>query len=519
MQRYTKHIYLLLMTFTLALGALSLQMLPMRAQAAVRPPTFNYVLRENALLGSPDWRITNPSPLDTTNHTLDQGIEGFASANSVGAGQSIGFAVSSTTSTFSANIYRMGWYQGDGARLMQSITNIHGKSYRIPTPNSQTGLVQTNWPVAFAVVIRANWVSGVYLVRLTNANGLQSYIPFVVTSPRKSDFVLIHSSNTEEAYNVWGGTSLYQDFTGTLAAGRAFKVSFDRPFYEFYGAGKFFYWEYPMIRWLEKSGYDVTYTADTDVNATAQVLMGHHGVLLAGHSEYWTSNMRAHLQAAINTGINFGAFAANSMYWQIRYEPSASHVANRIITCYKDASLDPLTGKNNAQVTVNFRSSPVNNPEQLLLGSMYDSILDEQNGNGFPWVVSNASSWLFARTGLHNGDSIPGIVGYEFDRVFNQYPLAYPMPTTITGADGVNGVEIMSTSPVTTSDQVQSYSNSTLYTAPSGARIFNAGTIQWSWGLDDFEFYGDVSPAIQQITANVLHNFITGAITPGKVLP
>jgi hypothetical protein len=220
--------------------------------------------------------------------------------------------------------------------------------------------------------------------------------------------------------------------------------------------------------------------------------------------------MRAHLQAAVNRGVNLGAFGANDIYWQIRYESSTSLVPYRVITCYKDASLDPFSSKNPSNVTVEFRSEPVNNPEQLLLGSMYDSMV----GSSFPWVVNNASSWVFAGTNLHNGDSIPGLVGYEFDRAFTTYPLAYPMPTTIAGADGVNGVELLSASPVIDTYNNQTTSNSTLYRAPGGAYVFNAGTMQWSWGLDDFEAPNVVNPAIQQITANLLHTFLTGTATP-----
>lgn len=155
--------------------------------------------------------------------------------------------------------------------------------------------------------------------------------------------------------------------------------------------------------------------------------------------------MRDHLQAAINNGVNLGNFSGNGIFWQIRYEPSSTGMPNRVVVCYKDASLDPLYNKNNKQVTVNFRSSPINLPEQTLLGSMYYSYFAESDGQGFAWVVNNASSWIFAGTGLRNGDSLPGLVGYEFDSYFP----GYPAPSTIVGADGVNGVEILAASPVT----------------------------------------------------------------------
>jgi len=334
-----------------------------------------------------------------------------------------------------------------------------------------------------------------------------------VKSPVKSDLVLVHTANTDEAYNYWGGTSLYQDLTHTLSAGRAFKVSFDRPFYLNQGTGYLFFWEYPAVRWLERNGYDVSYLSDEDVNnSTTNALLGYKGIIIAGHSEYWSTTMRNNLQRAINSGVSLDAMSANSLYWQIRYQSSAYSGSNRIIVCYKDASLDPLSTKSPALTTVQFRNAPVSKPEQTLLGQMYVSYLQ---GNGDPWVVSNASSWVFGGTNVQNGDSLSGLVGYEFDQAFPQAP----QPRTIVGADGVNGVEVLAASPVIDTYNNQTTSNATLYTAPSGARVFDMGTIQWTWGLDDWATLYNVLPVVvnataQQITANILYNFITGSTAP-----
>jgi hypothetical protein len=521
MRHYYKPLYLLLLVLTITIGVFTYQMLPNGQQQVARAAasgTLNIIQQENLLPGTTSWQLTKPTPEDDTNHTFDKGIEGYASLTSARAGNTVNFAVSTTASSFNADIYRLGWYQGNGARLMRSITNIPGKSYPVPALNSRTGLVAANWPAAFSVTLPSNWVTGMYLVKLTDANMQQSYIPFTVKSTRNTDFVFIHSVNTDEAYNVWGGASLYGDYTHTLPAGRAFKVSFDRPFFQNNGAGNLLTWEYPTIRWLEKNGYSIGYISDVDVDVSSTVLQGHRGVLIVGHGEYWSGPMRGHLQAAINSGVNLGSFSANGIFWQIRYEPSSTGVPDRVVVCYKDASLDPLYNKNNNRVTVNFRSPPINMPEQTLLGSMYDSYFAESDGQGFPWVVNNASSWVFAGTGLHNGDSLPGLVGYEFDTFFT----GYPAPATIVGADGVNGVEILAASPVTDVYTTQGTANSTLYTAQSGARVFNAGTIQWAWGLDGYSpsptYPNLVSPAAQQITANILHNFLTGLTTPAVVV-
>jgi hypothetical protein len=268
-----------------------------------------------------------------------------------------------------------------------------------------------------------------------------------------------------------------------------------------------------MVRWLESNGYDVSYLSDEDVNnSTTNALLGYKGVLIAGHSEYWSTAMRNNLQKAINSGVNLAAMSANSLYWQIRYQSSAYSGPNRIIVCYKDATLDPISTKNPALTTVQFRNTPVSKPEQTLLGQMYISYLQ---GNGYPWVVSNASSWVFGGTNVQNGDSLAGLVGYEFDQTFPQSP----QPRTIVGADGVAGVEVLAASPVTDVYNNLVTSNSTLYTAPSGARVFDIGTIQWAWGLDSWaSLYNGATPIVnataQQITANILYNFTTGSTSP-----
>ena len=513
MQRFKKALSLLFLAvvFSSIMFSNSALLGSQKVAWAATVTTLNPIQQENLLPGTPDWQIVKQPPADAANHSHDQGIEGYTSATSVMAGSTISFAVNTVTSAFDANIYRLGWYQGLGARLVQSITNIPGKEYPVPAPRATDGLVAANWPWAFSLAVPTTWVSGMYIARLTDTNGEQIYVPFVVKSPVKSDLIFVHTANTDEAYNIWGGTSLYQDFTQKLPNGRAYKVSFDRPFYGNQGMGNIFNWEYPTIRWIEENGYNVSYVSDEDVNnSKTNVLLGYKGILVVGHSEYWSAAMRTNLQKAIKSGVSLAMLAANDIYWQIRYEPSSAHVANRVIACYKDASLDPLSSKKPALTTIQFRNTPISLPEQGLLGEMYESYLQ---GNGYPWVVSNASSWIFSGTNLQNGDSLDGLVGYEFD----QFSQKYQTPLTIVGADGVSGVEVLASSPVTNVYSQEDTSNTTLYTAPSGARVVNMGTIQWAWGLDDFgSLYNAipsvVNPAAQQITANILNNFVGGSV-------
>jgi hypothetical protein len=472
----------------------------------VRPhavPTLNPVQQENQRPGTTAWEITPLAlaPYDPTTFRTPT-IEGYASTTSAQAGDTLKFSVSTNTASFTADIYRLGWYRGSGGRLIHSVARMQGHFYPMPAMDHHTGLIEASWPVAFTLTPDTTWTTGAYLVKLTAANAMENYIPFIIRSARKSAFVFLHAASTDEAYNYWGGTSLYNDYTKTLIAHRAFKVSFDRPFEQVYGSGLLLLWEYPMIRWLEKNGYDIGYISDVDIQTDPSLLQGHQGILIVGHSEYWSHEMRDHLEEAVSQGVNLAVFAANSIFNQIRYEPSADKNAtpNRTIVCYKDAALDPLAGKDNRHVTVAFREPPLYRPEQSFLGGMVDVNSYCNWGCGFDWVVTDASNWVFAGTGLRNGDKIPGLVGYEYDRV---YP-GYPTPP---------GDQIISASPVIDVNGKPGISNATVYTANSGARVVDIGTIDWSGGLDGYnKFWQSQRPLVnkyaQKITQNILQNFL-----------
>lgn len=191
----------------------------------------------------------------------------------------------------------------------------------------------------------------------------------------------------------------------------------------------------------------------------------------------------------------------------------------RVIVCYKDATIDPLNGIENHRVTVNWRNDPVARPEDALIGQMWESWYPTGN---FAWVAVNTNLWPFQGTGINEGDAFPGIVGYEYDRIFDG---TEPMnlegnPPQHTAYPNPPGLLVLGRSPVETHNNegvlVQSVSNSTLYTAPSGAIVFSAGTISWSWGLADDVLgffppwnnhqYSD--PRLQMLTSNLLNRMI-----------
>jgi hypothetical protein len=184
-------------------------------------------------------------------------------------------------------------------------------------------------------------------------------------------------------------------------------------------------------------------------------------------------------------------------------ENSAGGIANRIVVCYKDPALDPLSSTNPSLTTVNWRDAPVNQPENALLGVMPESLFNY--GSSFPWVVQNASHWIYSGTGLQEGDSILGLVGYEYDRVWN---------------NGLtpSGLTVLSASPVVDIHNVRSIQNASIYTAASGAMVFTAGTLYWSWKLDDNTYQGHGADSrVQRMTANLLNTMLGRGPTPPRV--
>src|SRR5439155_6629276 len=303
--------------------------------------------------------------------------------------------------TFTIDIYRIGWYQGLGGRLLQHIGPFNGTQQPRCPVNATTGLIACNWSPGYILSVPTTWTSGIYLAVLTNAQAYQNYIVFVVRDDNRIAPLLYQQSvTTYQAYNNYPndgttGKSLYEynSYGPATVSGtsRAVKVSFDRPYSEWAGAGQFLQWELYFVRWLEHSGYDVTYSTDLDTHSNGSRLLNYNGFLSVGHDEYWSKEMRDAAEAARDAGVNLAFFGANAAFWQVRFEASASAVPNRVIVCYKDATKDPVQGPT---TTVGFRQSPVNRPEQSLLGLQYTS---ETRNNGYvSYVVTNSSHWVYA---------------------------------------------------------------------------------------------------------------------------
>jgi hypothetical protein len=431
------------------------------------------------------WQLEDPA--------LGGEIEGFASAPSVNKGENIQIYVNTTSDKYSVAVFRMGWYGGAGAtQIGNTDRNQRGIVQPPKVVDPVTGLTECRWNSPYVVRTQASWKSGVYLAKLTTTAGKSSYVMFVVRDDANpSPYLLQLGINTYQAYNNWGGRSLY-NFNST--GGNAHKVSLNRPYAlssapgaaRGLGTAEFLVgWDYNVIRFLEREGYDVTYTTDYDVHKRPASLRTHRAIIVPGHDEYWTLAQRRAFDQARDAGVHLAFLGANNAYWQVRFEPSLNGSADRTMVGYKEDAdrLDPVKDSTR---TMLFRSLGL--PENRLIGVMYNE--------GYPAnddvVIDDVSTWVTAGTGLKQGDLLRGLLGYEVDE---QSEVLNPSMRRI-------GHSPLSAVP-------GKFGDMTVYTATSGAIVFATGTMQWAWGLDDFN-----SPAIrpalasvpaQQITRNVLN--------------
>jgi hypothetical protein len=461
--------------------------------------TGNPIQIENAKPGTSDWHTVNAA----SNHQ----IEGYSSSTSVNRGGSISLYVNTADGSYTIDVFRMGWYSGLGARRMMAPVQVNAAQQpACPVVDSSTYLLECNWTNPYTLQVPGdpndptNWPSGVYLALLTGQqSGYQSYIIFTVRDDAgASPYVFQIAMNTYQAYNAWGGKSLYPyNSTGQI---RAYKVSFNRPYDDNYGAGQFFTYEYNMVRFLESEGDNISYVTDVDVHENPNLLLSHNGDLMVGHSEYWSYPMRTNVLAARDAGVGLGFVSSNNMYRQVRFEPSTQGgLADRTMVCYKDYTIDPvyLAGDPSMYYLVTadaWRNYPTNLSEDAVIGIMY------QNDNVGPAdiIISDASSWLFNGTGLQNGSHITGLLGREVDHLYND-------------ATTPPGIALIGHTPYSlTGDPTVYYGDMTVYTAPSGATVYAAGTFYLSWGVDSYDGHATtVSPAVQQMMRNLLANFVT----------
>jgi hypothetical protein len=495
---------------------------PAVAAGPCGPPVVSVIACENTLAGDApsDWQVGGAG---------DPSIQGFGTSMSVNLGETITFKINTVASAYHLDILRMGYYQGNGARKV-----VAGLRPTATVPQSQpacltdptSGLIDCgNWRVSASWAVPSTAVSGVYLAHLVRDDtGGSSLIPFVVRNDAStSDVVAQTSDETWQAYNTYGGNSLYQ-CTIACPPGNpggykaAYKVSYNRPFHsgaDDNGRSWIMSTEYPMIRFMEANGYDVSYTSGPDVATRGSLLTNHKVFLSVGHDEYWSSDQRANVESARDHGVNLAFFSGNEVFWKTRWEASTdgTNTPSRTLVSYKETHFDaPVDPKDPPTWTGTWRdprfSPPADGgrPENALTGQFFivnsgttDIQVPSQYSALRLWR-NTAVAKLAAGQSLTLGAGL-GTLGYEWDEdADNGYRPA--------------GLFDLSSTTSTTAQTFTDYGTNvasnrtathhlTVYRAASGALVFGAGTVQWSWGLDGATTGRLPDPTMQQATVNL----------------
>jgi len=457
------------------------------------------VVAASAAVRDENARPGTPGALIPPDRGRAPGLEAYADRVSVLPGESVGLYVSTETSEpVTARALRIGYYGGVGQRQVWTGTFTAGpqpaaREITAPIPDAG-GLVDSRaayapWSLSTTVSTRG-WPEGAYVIRL-DAGAASRYVLLTVRSADAVGRVLlVNAPMTWQAYNTWGGRGLYGD-EGDAFAKRSLAVSFDRPYSDGYGAGRFFTYDTTVIREGEKLGLPLAWATDYDVATDPALLDGATAIVFGGHAEYWTGPMHDAVVQHVADGANLAVFGANTSYWRVRLagastgleaQPQRRDGRPRLVVGPKSPSLDPLAVTDPAGATSRFRDNPHPRPEEALTGMRYDCYPAKAD-----WVVSDASWWGYAGTGLHDGDRLPDLVGPESDRVYPSADRPSPMDVVAYTRLSCGGHETAQTGVY--------WSNA------AGAGVFAAGTMGWRAGADP------VGLAVATITDNVLRAF------------
>jgi hypothetical protein len=423
------------------------------------------------------------------NVDIGQLVDGYADAMSVNTGESVTLRVSSSIGAYVVSFLRLGWYDGVGAQEVYRSAALPGIAYpgsKYVSPGwNANGTVSCGWPAALTAST-AGWPPGYYVASLipTSTGTPESYIPFVIRDDLSAASIVMQIPfTTYQAYNYWGGKNMYTGEDGKPAQ----VVSFDRPYYDLGGTGHLFNGDHQVLSWLEKNGYPITYAASSDTHRRPDLLNGRKVLLSVYHDEYWSQSVRNNVVSWIGSGKSLAMFSANNIYWRVRFESNAAGLPDRLMSCFKGY---PEASAEKSILFADLGQSEAQIEGVEFAGAAYDDS---------DWVVTNANHWIYANTGLNNGDRIAGVIGGEWDRSVAQTP---------------SDTTTIAYTPKLSIDYGPTSSSSVVRDVASGATVFAASSIKF--GL----FFGGAysrreDPNITKIVSNLFaHLGITTGTQP-----
>ena len=438
-------------------------------------------------------------------------IEGYPDHESVAPGEELALHTSTTAGEYSVEIARLG---AERKVVFQQAKIPGGGFHAIPEHASANGC---GWPITFKMPVPADWASGYYQVvfRVTDGGGrfvvrnrrvAEADAFFIVrpAEPGKNSKILLQlSTNTYNAYNNWGGGSLYA-YNGRANL-QGHRVSFHRP-----QASQYPNWEYPFVQWAEKNGFALDFASNLDLEQHPELLKHYKLVLSIGHDEYWSAGMRDQLEAYIGAGGNVAFFSGNTCCWQVRPEDNG-----QALTSWKQSwNSDPVyKTDNHSTLTTIWSDHRLKRPENtltgvgFLFGGYHLSHGQFMDGKG-AFKVHHPEHWIFAGTNLKRDDEFGAkhtIVGYECDGCEVTWKEGLPTPTHRDGTPET--FELLASCPAKWEagdcewyDQWEKgrIGNACLGVYTRGGTVFTCGSTDWAHGLRG----GD--EMTEKVTRNIL---------------
>lgn len=432
--------------------------------------------RENAKPGNTSW-----DALTKSKYTGN--VEGWFDKVSATCGDTVGLHLSGNGRNVTVNIYRMGYYNGALARLIytQVVNSVPKGAPTITTPEP-VNMVYTKWPVSKFITINANFPTGIYMARFDDGSKT-GYAPLIVKDNlANSPLLLVASTMSWQAYNTWGGYSLYHGLNATIYdPGRI--VSFNRP-YDRNGESNYIHYEAGLVHAAESASLDIAYTTDNDLDLGKTTLTKTNAIMFGGHSEYWSVGMQNAVVSARDFGINVLFFGANQAYWRSRLENNGRNLAS-----WKIDPIDPYKD-NPAMITNNWGEAPNPSNQSTLLGALFAGFGVVAN-----YKVDDGNTWPLIGTGLSTGSSIESLVGNEVD-------------TTDIGA--TPGVQTFLSSKAILKG-VSYNVHLTYYNTPSQAGVIDVSTNGWVCVIDNVCTWTKVPTATSFITKRITQNIMKEA--------
>lgn len=385
-------------------------------------------------------------------------IAGYSGRDSVLPGEPIPLHVSTSADEWRVRAFRIGHYDGLGGALVAKLGPFKGERQSGPRTDSTTRMVDAPWRKSVEIDT-AGWEPGHHVIHLIAGDKI-AYVPVMVRSSDVAGRVIVvASSTTMAAYNLWGGRNLYGNEAKAIEA-RSYAVSLDRPMDSAQIPFMMSY-DIALARAADAAGVPLAWMTNIDIALDPDRVKGSRGLVSPGHDEYWPLPYRAALVGLREDGANLAFTGANAGYWRVRLAETDLGPGRRVV-CYKSATLDPKGG--GPDTTARWRDAPDPKPENQVVGQLYDAF--PASGD---MKITDPDFFLFRDTGVREGDTFGALIGDESDRF-------YP------NDDTPRPIQLPAVSPAMCRDKA-TWSTVAYYTTRSGAGVFSTGTMNWTRAL------------------------------------